>query len=36
MLFFDAIGVRITRLPISPEYILQLLKEKAEKEVLSV
>ena len=25
---YDAIGVRITRLPISPEYILQLLKEK--------
>ena len=33
---FDAIGVRITRLPISPEYILQLLKEKAEKEVFAV
>ena len=25
---YDAIGVRVTKLPISPEYILQLLKEK--------
>ena len=31
---YDAIGVRVTRLPISPEYILQLLKEKKSNAIL--